>query len=323
MPSAEIYNYDGSINRDDGRLNFDEGDVIGAPFKATPEIAISYGDWRGFVRATAFWDVVLEDAGNYERSGPLFVSRDDMVRDVRLLDAYVSKDGEFLGNPYTVRVGRQVINWGEATFVAGGVSAFNPIDVTAARRPGTELKELFMPVEAAHFSWSLPGDITLEGYYGGWESFRLDRAGYPFSTADSVFLGSSTTHDVSFLAGGLFGGLGKVNCDVFGTRLEAMLNPTGAADGAQAVASDDMSKAIYRSLQDAAAAGGETVFGSKLSDILESNNCNQVVVGASLEDLTPTGADGAAARLTPGIAHNVRQRKGAPKRSVTALTTQA
>ena len=36
-----------------------------------------------------------------------------------------------LVRPYQLKVGRQVLNWGESTFVLGGNSVFNPIDVNA------------------------------------------------------------------------------------------------------------------------------------------------------------------------------------------------
>ncbi len=50
--------------------------------------------------------------------------------------------------PLDVRVGRQVVNWGEATFIQG-INVLNPIDVSAFRRPGAEIKEGLLPVSTA------------------------------------------------------------------------------------------------------------------------------------------------------------------------------
>ena len=87
-------------------------------------------------------------------------------REFNVLDAFVTVDGDAAGMPYMVRVGRQVINWGENTFIPGGNSSFNPIDVAALRRPGAEIKDALLPVEAIYGSLAVTDDITLEAYYG-------------------------------------------------------------------------------------------------------------------------------------------------------------
>ncbi len=51
-----------------------------------------------------------------------------------------------------LRLGRQVVNWGESVFIQG-VNQINPIDVPAARRPGAELKEVLLPVAMAYANW--------------------------------------------------------------------------------------------------------------------------------------------------------------------------
>ena len=45
-----------------------------------------------------------------------------------------------------MRAGKQVVNWGESTFIGGGINSINPIDVSAFRRPGAEIKEGLIPV---------------------------------------------------------------------------------------------------------------------------------------------------------------------------------
>ena len=34
-----------------------------------------------------------------------------------------------------------MINWGESTFIQGGINAINPVDVSALRVPGAELRD--------------------------------------------------------------------------------------------------------------------------------------------------------------------------------------
>ena len=69
---------------------------------------------------------------------------------IYLLDAYVYGSFDVGETDLQLRLGRQVINWGESIFIQG-VNQTNPIDVPAARRAGAELKEILMPVWMAVF----------------------------------------------------------------------------------------------------------------------------------------------------------------------------
>ena len=60
---------------------------------------------------------------------------------------------------------------GVKTPYSGGNSSFNPIDVAALRRPGAEIKDALLPVEAIYGSLAITEDITLEAYYGGWDEY--------------------------------------------------------------------------------------------------------------------------------------------------------
>ena len=57
----------------------------------------------------------------------------DVGRNYELLDAFVSADYTIADMPVNLRLGKQVINWGESTFILNGNNVFNPIDV--ARLP--------------------------------------------------------------------------------------------------------------------------------------------------------------------------------------------
>ncbi len=92
---------------------------------------------------------------------------------VYLLDAYVY-DSFALGNSdLQVRLGNQVINWGESIFIQG-INQFSPIDVPAARRAGSELKEVLLPNWAAYINWGLPVG-SIEAYYQiKWNNTAVD-----------------------------------------------------------------------------------------------------------------------------------------------------
>lgn len=199
-------NFDGSINTDDGRLNFDNGDIVSAPVKLTSEIEAGSGAWNAFARVTAFYDAALMDDGSFEREGGGLSDKGQSRagQNLRLLDAYVDYNGEVGTMPVLIRAGRQVINWGEATFIPGGNSAFSPIDVGAIRRPGAEIKEALLPVEALYGSIALNQDVTIEAYVGGWDDYRLDSGGTLFGGSDVFTPGvnGGNPHNVYYIGGG-------------------------------------------------------------------------------------------------------------------------
>ena len=203
-----IPNFDGSINSDDGRLNFDKGDAYSAPIRLTTEIEASRGPIRAFARINAWHDAIMMDE-DFNRGGSLTDDGEENAgQNIELLDAFVSYDGDVGSMPYTLRVGKQVINWGEATFIPGGNSAFNPIDVAALRRPGAEIKEALLPVEALYGSIAVTQDLSLEAYVGGWEHYRLEAGGTPMGVSDSFTDGVSggNPEDVYYIGGGFKSG---------------------------------------------------------------------------------------------------------------------
>ncbi|MGB0342589.1 MAG: DUF1302 family protein [Parvibaculales bacterium] len=209
-----VYNFDRGLNGDDGRLNFDNGDLTGGPIKYVVDIEASGQVVTAFARISAFYDGVMTNEDSFERSGLIGGnSRKDAEYDIRLLDAYVDFDVNIGENPALIRFGKQVINWGEATFFLGGNSVFSPIDVPAIRRPGAEIKEALLPVEALYTNISLPYDLSLEAYWGGWDHFQLDVGGTPFAGSDAFNPGSAGNLDRFYVGTGRFGGSNKRNCN--------------------------------------------------------------------------------------------------------------
>lgn len=201
--------YSGSINTDDGRLNFDSGDLQGGTVKLTSDITASKGSVTLFARINGFYDAVMDDNGSFERTNITEDSKGRAVANLEILDLYANFDTDLAGNPLQVRVGKQVINWGESTFVLGGNSNFNPIDVAAIVKPGAEIKEALLPVEAIYASLALPNDVSVEAYVGGHDPYILPPAGTPFTDVDGFFGGGVGG---SFIGGGGGSGAGRINC---------------------------------------------------------------------------------------------------------------
>lgn len=249
-------NYDGSINGDDGRLNWDQGDLIGATSKVTHDLEINWENVTFFTRATYFYDAVLNDANSASRYALGDDVRDDVGHGFEILDAVVSVDFDipYANIPTTFRQGYQVINWGEATFFLNGVSTINPIDVTAFRRPGSEIREALVPVHASFVQMALPYDLSLEAFYQWeWRPFDLDPAGTPFSGADVIrpFDGTPGMGG-SWIGGSQSSGTFRRNCDTYslyadplgpfagyGATPLGMLNQIGLAVSGGAISPQD------------------------------------------------------------------------------------
>ncbi len=211
-------NNDGSMQTDDGRLNFDKGDLIGANVKANHDLVIKWHNYQIFARAVGFYDVIMNDEDVGARSKLTDDALGDVGRNYELLDAFISADYTLGDIPVNLRAGKQVINWGESTFILNGLNVFNPIDVASFRRPGSEIKEALVPVNAIYGSVSLPADISLSGYYAlDWQPFEIDPSGTPFSGADVVAYGTGVGGNfsqgelVSFLTSSPYSGLRR-NC---------------------------------------------------------------------------------------------------------------
>ena len=224
-------NYDSSINTDDGRLNFDNGDLTGGTLKFTTDISADLAsNITAFARANVFYDAVLSSDSSYERGGLNGEADDYTSAGIELLDAYVDFNASLGGQDILVRAGKQVINWGEATFFLGGNSSFNAIDVAAIRRPGAEIKEALLPVEALYFSTSLPYDLSLEAYVGGWDKFKLDVGGTPFANSDGANVDAvgdlNGNNGKVLIGGGVDAGGNKMNCNLAATQAAAGMSAT-------------------------------------------------------------------------------------------------
>ena len=180
-----------STNYDDGNQNFDSGDTYSERLSGTSELYLNWdarGDYLSsmgtFVRGRYWYDFKLKDDDfdfpRENREG----AKDD-ASGAEFLDAYVWTDWNVGEVPVTVRYGNQVINWGESTFIQGGINATNPINVSAIRAPGAEIRDALLPVEALYTSIGLTQNITVEAYAQfDWDETRLEDCGTFFSNND-------------------------------------------------------------------------------------------------------------------------------------------
>jgi len=212
------FNY---LQADDGNLNFDKGDVVSAALKGTHELSLQFPqEWRALVRGSWLYDF----RADHTRRTPLADDAKDIAaRDVRLLDAWVSKDLDLFGRPAKFRIGNQVVSWGEDIFIYGGINVINAIDLRRAHVPGTQLKEIFRPAPMASFNIGVSNNLSVEGFYQfRWNAFEFDPVGSYFSFADVVGRGQQHAFVPSSLLPGPPGTVGDV-----GTVSNGAIIPAG------------------------------------------------------------------------------------------------
>ncbi|WP_111979487.1 DUF1302 domain-containing protein [Algibacillus agarilyticus] len=194
--SNDIWQQSGSYsaNGDLGNLNHDPGEAFSTLFKGTHEVDINAGDYGFFTRFMYFYDDQAK--GSAAWNNPLTGSRYDVCadeeskkqvcQDFRLLDAFFYADftlGE--ETPVSIRIGDQVVSWGESTLISHGINSINPVDIARLKAPGAELKEAFIPVGMIWTSIGLTENISLDMYYQyEWEKTILPAPGSYFSTND-------------------------------------------------------------------------------------------------------------------------------------------
>jgi hypothetical protein len=211
------FNY---LQTDDGNLNFNKNDLVSAALKGTHELALQFPQqWRALVRGSWLYDF---RADHTQRTPLTDDAKDIAVRNITLLDAWVSKDLDLFGQPAKFRVGNQVISWGEDIFIYGGVNVVNAIDLRRAHVPGTQLKEIFRPAPMASFNFGATDKLSLEGFYQfRWNAFRFDPVGTYFSGADVLHNGQQPAFVPSSILGLPPGSVGDVGTISNGTFIPA------------------------------------------------------------------------------------------------------
>ncbi len=192
----------GETNTDSGNVNYSKGDAFANLLKATIDYSLRKGDMGLFTRIRAWSDLALEGDGvnqgnagsNYAQGQPL--SDDGFAHlskfsGVSILDAYLYNTFDVKGYPLQLRLGNQVINWGESLFVQG-INQINPIDLNALRKPGVEVRDAFLPVKALSMNLGLGDGKSLEAFYQfQWAPANIDSCGTYWSPVEFQITTSS------------------------------------------------------------------------------------------------------------------------------------
>lgn len=204
------------INGNDGNNSYDVG-FTSQRTSILSEADFNFGDWGVFVRGKYWHDFRLSGDSDMTQEGfdsfnanPLFgdngghnanlgefnpAAKDYGASGSKLLDAFwygnigIGNDKEM-----TLRIGRQVISWGEALLSGGGISmGINYVDAHIRNQPGLEIKELFLPTGAIFAQIPINDTFSMEAYYQyEWHPAFIDPSGSYFSEFDSIGTGGNT-----------------------------------------------------------------------------------------------------------------------------------
>lgn len=156
---------------DQGNLNYKKGDAFTTYLKGSHELLLKLPEsWTFMGRVSWLKDFSSTHTSGYLSAGnPTGVSQPDAARDdlnfkARVLDLWVSKEFNFGEQRARVRVGNQVVSWGESLFIPGGINQTNSMDLMRLAQPGTQLKEVFLPAPIASIATGLGHGVNVEAY---------------------------------------------------------------------------------------------------------------------------------------------------------------
>lgn len=163
-----------SLLGDQGDLNYGKGDLFTAYLKGSHELLLKIpDDWKVMTRVNWVRDfAATETTGITSATTPPTVrdgqpadARRDLRFKARLLDLWVSKSLQVGDQEARIRVGNQVVSWGESLFLPGGINSTNAMDIMRLSQPGTQLKEVFLPAPMVSVASGVGGGVNVEGYY--------------------------------------------------------------------------------------------------------------------------------------------------------------
>ncbi|MTW12159.1 DUF1302 family protein [Pseudoduganella eburnea] len=224
---------------DDGNLNFGKHDAYSTVGKLTAEFQLKGDTYGLFARGFAWYDYTLKNSnmphGSFNNAYVPNTQLSDHGFDqlstfdgAALADAYVFANWDVSGKPLSVKLGNQVVNWGESLFVPG-INAMGAFDTSAARRPGAQVKEILRPQPALLANLGLGNGVSVEAFYDiGWRQNVVDGCGTYWSAADSLNCNNGT---VLFGDGTKMDDQGQYNGKPFLAGLPPALDPLLASLG--------------------------------------------------------------------------------------------
>ena len=191
---------------DQGNLNYGKHDLFAGYLKGSHELLLKMPsdftflgrvNWVADGAATRTTDITSAATPPAVTDGQSDDARRDLKFKARLLDFWVSKGFQVGEQQARVRVGNQVISWGESLFLPGGINSTNAIDIMRLSQPGTQLKEVYLPAPIVSVSSGLGKGLNAEAYVqAAWNASYFPPTGSYWSVVNGLGKG----HDAYGLA---------------------------------------------------------------------------------------------------------------------------
>ncbi|WP_238935265.1 DUF1302 domain-containing protein [Pseudomonas typographi] len=180
-----------AASTDDGRLNFKRGEAFTQQFSGTHALELRYQDSGLYVRGRYWYDFKLQDQQqafkDIDDSGRAQASRS---AGGQLLEAFAWHNYQFGGQPGAVRVGRQVVHWGEAQFIGGGIDAINPPGAALYPTAASQWRDEAMPTSLVYAQQGITDRLSVDGFYQlAWDAAGQRNCGTFFSSSDALAKG--------------------------------------------------------------------------------------------------------------------------------------
>lgn len=196
-PNQRLVNAAGAfsgVNEDNGNLNYGAGDLSAAVLQLRPRLELVWDDWQFQASGLLFYDAVnagFDERHRDTRYQPARTPRSDRIESMfadgqRVGNLFVSRSFDLDGRELLVRVGNQVLNWGEANLVQfNTLSEWAPLDAPMLAMPGSEPSQLQLATPLAVASITLTESLALEGVYQlRWRAAKLPASGSLLSFND-------------------------------------------------------------------------------------------------------------------------------------------
>jgi len=186
------------INADDGDLNYPNHSWISQELKVNEQLSLQWHNYGVYVQGYYFYDFAntnfrnnpLTSAAQHGQPYRSAAAEKRVGHRGQLLASYVYGNWQIGSHPLNVRVGNQVVNWGESTFLLFGISRNNPYDVAAFMKPGAQVKDVLQPVPMIFSSFGITQNLSVAGFWQwNWKKTYPGPGGYYFSTADPAGAG--------------------------------------------------------------------------------------------------------------------------------------
>ena len=195
-----------SLLGDQGDLNYGRGDLFTGYLKGSHELLLKLPsdftflgrvNWVRDFAATHTTGITSATTPPAVVDGLADGARNDLRFKARLLDFWVSKSFALGDQQARVRVGNQVISWGESLFLPGGINSTNAVDIMRLSQPGTQLKEAVLPAPMVSFATGLGHGLNVEAYVQtNWNASYFPPTGSYWSVVNGLGKG----HDAYGLA---------------------------------------------------------------------------------------------------------------------------